>query len=313
MRRWQTPTFTSSTSTLRLVANAQDPDGDLKKMDFYVNGQLVQSVTRSPDFLSDTTYSFTYDWIPGQAGTYLISSIAEDNSGNRVQSDVHTVTATTGNASLPTVQLVSPLDGTVFETGDSISLEALGRDSGGNVRSIEVFVNGVSQGAQNSPTYSASVTINTRGDQLIYALVTDNDGNQSPSNLVQVRVEDAGRPISGSLPPQVTLAFPPPPFSTITIPDPNGGPPQQITTQTPTFTSSTSRLRLVANALDPDGDLKKTDFYVNGTLYGSMSVTDLDGIDGDINSAFVPIREEVGGNSEEIRYEYLTWCWSRKY
>jgi hypothetical protein len=71
-------------STIELQATAQDPDGQITKVEFYVNSTLVGSTTASP---------YVVAWKPGN-GRYAIVAVATDNLGGRTSSAAVTISVT---------------------------------------------------------------------------------------------------------------------------------------------------------------------------------------------------------------------------
>jgi hypothetical protein len=71
-------------ASLSIQAQAQDPDGSVASVEFYVNSTLISRATKAP---------FTASWSPKNNGTYSIMAVAVDNAGARASSQTVTVTA----------------------------------------------------------------------------------------------------------------------------------------------------------------------------------------------------------------------------
>ena len=141
----------------------------------------------SPVYLDTLTYSV--DWSPGLPGTYVIYSVATDNSGNRVMSTPITVTSAAGKFNLPKVVL-APLND-VQLINDAIFLQATVTDkespgSSLGIQRVHFLVNGVAQGAIDTlPPYFTTWTPTRPGLYEVVAYARDDDGNIAFSNNVE--------------------------------------------------------------------------------------------------------------------------------
>ncbi|AGA80398.1 Ig-like domain-containing protein [Echinicola vietnamensis] len=70
---------------VELLASANDLDGEVTHVNFFVDGNLVGSANGSP---------FTVDWVNVSAGTYSLSATVQDNEGAVAYSDTSMVTIT---------------------------------------------------------------------------------------------------------------------------------------------------------------------------------------------------------------------------
>ncbi len=69
----------SNGQPIDIIANATDSDGQVVKVEFYVNDILIGSATGSP---------FKYQWMPDNNTRYFVKAIAYDNSGGRTVSSI---------------------------------------------------------------------------------------------------------------------------------------------------------------------------------------------------------------------------------
>ncbi len=79
-------------ATIRLIAEAKDPNDKISKVEFYSGTTLIRT---------EHYYPYTYTWTNVQAGTYTITAKAYDDKGLSATSDPVTVTVTA--SSLPIV------------------------------------------------------------------------------------------------------------------------------------------------------------------------------------------------------------------
>jgi uncharacterized protein (DUF2141 family) len=80
-------------ASFAMSVSASDPDGSIASVDYYANGVLVGRATAAP-------FSATATGL--QAGTYVVTAIATDNSGSRTTSSPATLTVVAPVASAPT-------------------------------------------------------------------------------------------------------------------------------------------------------------------------------------------------------------------
>ena len=99
----------TSGSKMYLYAQADDLDGTLEWVRFYVNGLPLGNAI--PAYLGRGTSSYPYgiEWEVPAPGVYSIYAVAMDNSQNAVMSGTSTITATTGEGSLPYAEFDTPL------------------------------------------------------------------------------------------------------------------------------------------------------------------------------------------------------------
>ena len=191
------PLSLTSTSTIRLEANASDPDGGLNKIQFFVNGEPYGQEHYANNNVSQSRITYGTNWTPGAPGNYLIYAVATDNSGNQVMSAAASVTSTTGDSQVPTVKM-SYLN-TKYTVGEEIIFSVDAKDSAfsyssgeysrGYVEEVMFFVNGVQISVDESQPYYGSWIPLEEGQYVIYALARDNQGNIGISQVQTVIVE----------------------------------------------------------------------------------------------------------------------------
>ncbi len=117
--------------TISLEATASDPNGNLDKVNYNINGGFYKTMTAAP---FNTTFK------PTEVGTYTILVKSFDTDGLTKQESV-TITVKAPNRQ-PTVALTSPADGSVYELGETINLSANATDPDGNLEKVNYNVNG---------------------------------------------------------------------------------------------------------------------------------------------------------------------------
>lgn len=159
---------------VNLVASAQDPDGTVARVEFFVNGSQVGEDLSAP---------FTASWTPVAPGTRTITARATDNHGAYTLSAAVTVTvhgAGGGDVEAPVATLVSPASGTLDLTG-GILIEATATDNLG-VTEVEFDVDGVWLGTAVTAPYSIllpATAAHASGVHVLRARARDAAGNWS--------------------------------------------------------------------------------------------------------------------------------------
>ncbi|MBT5378367.1 MAG: hypothetical protein HOL08_04885 [Opitutae bacterium] len=251
-------TFFTGT-TIFVNAFASDPLGTsaatagITKVDFFVNGEIVAVDDAEP---YSTTYTFD------TPGTYNIRARATDLDGYETTSASIIVTADISTITLPEIELLSPRDGLDISEGSPIFLKAKmigaidpswavsvifkmdGQTIGTGVQdpndpSIFDLPGGYSLAPPGSHIFNAEVT---------YTLPAIGPGGPGMvGSMVSSGVSVIVMPSNGLNPPQIQWLFPP---SGMTL-------------------TSASKIRLLTNASDPDGDLESVQFYINNITYGN--------------------------------------------
>ena len=211
-------------TAITLVASAADPDGSVSKVEFFAGTTKLGEATSSP---------WTYAWQNAAAGSYQLTAIATDNLGAKTTSVAVPIRVNTP----PTVALTAPANQSVFPPGGVITLTANAADSDGTIQKVEFFSDGTKLGEKTSIPYSFSWNGAATGPHALTARATDNNGAQTSSAAVNIRVNAA-------------------PSATMTAPA-NGS-----------VVQAGSVIPLAANASDSDGTIAKVEFYAGATKVG---------------------------------------------
>ncbi len=209
---------------------------------FFVNGSPVTLlINHSSSLLPSALPSTFAQWTPPQPGVYFITANSTDAIGNRASSLAVRYFATGTVVS-------NPLQNTLVPIGSSVVIKADATPASGFVRQIEFFVDGVSQGIDETAPYSilytppASPTTHS-----ITAVATDNNGNLLPTTA-PVLINSV-TPIG--LLPTVSVA----------------SPANDTALRIPDYSQSASAaipISVIAN--DADGVVSKVEIYVDGVL-----------------------------------------------
>jgi hypothetical protein len=227
--------------TFRLSGRATDVDGDLRSMDFYINGpnlpgwNYVGSAALSG---ADSTGSLSYT--PPVAGAYAVHVRAFDQTG-AVDSNANVLSGfSVVNNTPPTTVSVTPSGQYI---GQAVTFTGRATDPDANLTSMNFYLNGPNLPSWNyigtatvsgaDATASFSYTLNTPGAYAVHIRAFDSQG----------AVDSNGNVLAG-----FTLSDPPP--TTVSAAASGQFVGQPIT--------------LTGRATDPNGNLASMDFYLNG-------------------------------------------------
>jgi regulation of enolase protein 1 (concanavalin A-like superfamily) len=172
-------TFPTS-SSITFSASASDSDGQVTKVGFYANGDIVATDSSAP-------YGRT--WGPVPAGTYNLYAVATDDRGLTTKSA--TVTVTVGGSSTntpPTAAITSPANGSTFTAPANVTINASATDSNGSITKVEFYRGSTLIGTDTTAPYSATSSNLAAGTYSFTAVAYDNGGASTSSAAVSVTV-----------------------------------------------------------------------------------------------------------------------------
>ena len=215
-----------------ITASAASTGGFITGVQFLVNGVTLST---------DTSFPYIGAWTPTALGTYTLSALATDNSGNVTTSAPVSIIVAASAA--PTVNLTNPVSGSGYTVGSGISITANAADSDGTISQVAFFVNGsILSTDTTSPYASPNWTPGSTGVYTITAQATDNTGN-----------------VTTSLPVTVTIGA-------------NAAPTVALSSPTSGLNLSLGNNVLIAAAAnDSDGSVASVQFFANGISIGSVS------------------------------------------
>ncbi len=160
-------------------ANASDTDGNVTKVVFYVDENMISEDTSSP---------YTANWT-ATSGNHNITARAIDNDGAVTISSAVSISVTGGtNNQPPTVSITEPGDNATFTVGNSVGISANANDTDGNVTKVVFYVDGNMISEDTSSPYTANWTA-TIGNHTLTAMATDDDNDSSTSIAINITVQ----------------------------------------------------------------------------------------------------------------------------
>lgn len=236
---------------VNIIADAISPEGFIRRVEFYVNGELLSTSRAFP---------FSGNWTPSVPGRYDLVAIAFDDKSNAVASAPIAIAAT---GFFPTVSITDPpSSGLTVVQGSTlpVTVRASGPDGGiTSIRSIEFLVDGLV--SDSLPKASSTITTTTTTTPILTEPFIFNwKSNVSLGvHRLTARVTGVNNLTITSAEVTVNVVANQPPQIAIT--SPTGA--SSLTMNVPTTISAT--------VSDPDGSVASVDFLVNGTKIGSAT------------------------------------------
>jgi hypothetical protein len=166
----------------RILTDNSDSDGTVQKVEFFRNSTL---------FKTDTSPPFSGGVRNLGSGSYTFTARATDDGGAQTTSDP--VTVTVGSNAAPSISITSPADGAAFAAPATFRVLTDNSDADGTVEKVEFFRNGTLHKTDTNPPFSAGVYDLGAGEYAFTARATDDEGAQTTSDPVSVRVMSSRR------------------------------------------------------------------------------------------------------------------------
>jgi chitodextrinase len=165
-------------TTVTLTAVANDSDGTIAQVEFFVNNISVGV---------DNSFPYSINYLTTLGAGQIVRAVATDNQG---------ATANSNNVAMnvvanipPSVAITAPSNGALFVAPEVVSITASASDSDGSIVQVEFFVDGISVGIDNASPFAASWA-SIVGEHTILAVATDNLGANSNSVQINISVAD---------------------------------------------------------------------------------------------------------------------------
>ena len=279
-----------SPATIRIAAQATDPDGEVRAVEFFANGESLGIVTdggpppwpelHSPDLLRPHEF-FTLAWDLVSPGRYELTAVATDNDGESATSEPVRIAVIESERTIVNVFATDPI-----ASEQSPELDAIpdtGRFTverrGSTAEALAVFyrVGGTATNGEDYQFLPGEVLIpegETSADILVEPI---DDRLPEPTETVVIEI----------LPPLCIAIYPPPPGCYLVGPHavavvhildddtpPSNRPPKAEITAPPqgaTFAApATVDVRVAA--VDPDGWVQHVALFANGQLIDEQSI-----------------------------------------
>jgi hypothetical protein len=179
-------TFIRGVDPVELVANAQDPEGKIKQVEFYNGTTLLSTVTAAP---------YSYNWSTIQNGTYKVhAKVIDEGNLSAISTAVNFTVKDEDKALVPsyTAQMVSPVNNSTIDLGtQQVVLKTNASTSGLTIQKVEFFNWGHPLVSVTSGTFEFPWTKVEPDTYSISAKVTDSNGNVYTTPTVKFTVKAA--------------------------------------------------------------------------------------------------------------------------
>lgn len=172
---------------VQLVANAIDPEGEIKRVELYANGTLLTTLTDAP---------YSYSLSSAKLGSHEVHAKVVDNGDLSAISE--TITFVVEAAPItpinqaPTVSLTKPSNNQVLIQGvDPIELVANATDPEGEIKRVEFYGNGTLLATLTKSPYSYTLSSLPIGNHKVLAKVFDMGELSATSETINFSVEAA--------------------------------------------------------------------------------------------------------------------------
>jgi len=164
--------FFLAPTSINLGATAQDYDGSVAKVEFFVDGVKIDE---------DSTEPYTGVWNNPSFAAHVLTAVATDDQGATTTSTEIPVVVYDDNGT-PVAAITSPMDGFVTQGPTNWLVTATANAITG-VTNVEFFNNGVSFGSDSTAPYSA-LWVAPFGTNFLTAVATDAGGVKGTSPVV---------------------------------------------------------------------------------------------------------------------------------
>lgn len=161
-----------------ISANVSDIDGDLEGVEFYIDGQKVETLTKAP---------FVYQFTPTSEGLYSFHVVAFDGKENRTESKVYALKVVEPiiETHPPVVSLLSPKGGIETIVGEVITLIANASDKDNDLKEVRFYSDNQLFKSLSSSPYTATFTA-IEGESVLFAEAVDKEGNITRSSSIKI-------------------------------------------------------------------------------------------------------------------------------
>jgi phosphatidylinositol-3-phosphatase len=163
-------------SSVALAATATESGGTITNVAFYSGSTLLANVAGSP---------YDYTWASVPLGSYALTAVASDASGNAATSSV--VNITVANVHVPpSVTLTNPVNNAVLDVATGLVISATASSSSGTITNVAFYQNTFLLGNVTTAPYTFDWTNALTGDYTLTAVAKDNSGFATTSSVVNV-------------------------------------------------------------------------------------------------------------------------------
>jgi parallel beta-helix repeat protein len=145
---------------IRIEVDAEDPDGEIEKVEFYHGETLIETSTSSP---------FNVVFLKAPPGIYNLTAKAFDNKGSSTISDPIKITVNSQNE-IPQIELVTPVNNQEFDAESNIMFTVMFSGNAENVSKVEFYQNNQLIGTSNVSPFTFEWKNVSEGEYIVKAV-----------------------------------------------------------------------------------------------------------------------------------------------
>ena len=179
------PTSAQTASSADFAATAQDPDGAVVAVEFFLNRFSIGQARRDPQ---GNTWRLQASFAGLQPGATEIVALARDSSGNVVPSATGSINVTAAASIAPSITITPSSTNPAFNR--QVQLRANARDTDGTVTNVQYFANAlpITASTNSGSLFLSNWTPTAEGKYLLWALATDSSGITTVSPTIELTV-----------------------------------------------------------------------------------------------------------------------------
>jgi hypothetical protein len=179
------PGSAQTASTADFAATAQDPDGAVVEVEFFLNRYSIGQARRDPQ---GNTWRLTAAFAGLQPGATEVVALARDSTGNVVASNTGNINVTAAASIAPSITITPSSTNPAFNR--QIQLRANARDTDGTVTSVVYYANAtaIATSTNSGSLFLTNWTPTASGLYYLWAVATDSSGITTVSPTVEVNV-----------------------------------------------------------------------------------------------------------------------------
>ena len=179
------PTSAQTASSADFAATAQDPDGAVVAVEFFLNRFSIGQARRDPQ---GNTWRLQASFAGLQPGSTEIVALARDSSGNVVPSATGFINVTAAASIAPSITITPSTTNPAFNR--QVQLRANARDTDGTVTNVQYFANAlpITSSTNAGSLFLSNWTPAAEGKYLLWALATDSSGITTVSPTIELNV-----------------------------------------------------------------------------------------------------------------------------
>lgn len=184
-------------SSITANVSASDSDGDITKVELFINGSLIRVEKNAP-----------YDWNHKDQdaalrnmspGTYTLKAVATDDKGAKGEVSIEiTINGTQNTNQSPKVSFALPSNGSSLKTGSSIVANVNATDADGTIVSVTLSLNGKAVRTEKVAPYDwnhkgqdDALKNLAVGTYTLLAVATDDKGAKGSSSITVTVMKDS--------------------------------------------------------------------------------------------------------------------------